>query len=187
MGWADRVWALPFMSVLCPSQRYAAESPRRVPDTFRTAYWVVADSSFDDAVACRVCVLQPRRGRRIPKALFVSPQHHLESRRRQKSTMWYRRAEYLSTPLRLKRCCRPRSLSPRQMLTLFSAGRSKPPLNKPVPIWARKRNASGMTRAIAHHAGLLALFSLVTLVAHRIRALGVRKQIFFQLPSKTTW
>ena len=28
MGWADRLWALPFMSVLCPSQRYYTQRGR---------------------------------------------------------------------------------------------------------------------------------------------------------------
>ena len=37
MGWADRVWALPFMSVLCPSQRYYTQQdrPRSVSVTTR--------------------------------------------------------------------------------------------------------------------------------------------------------
>ena len=29
LPWADRLWALPFMSVLCPSQRYYEKYPRR--------------------------------------------------------------------------------------------------------------------------------------------------------------
>ena len=77
MGWADRLWALPFMSVLCPSQRYYTQRGRpavsllqRAQSMLRVvARWlpgrrmvVVADSSFAalaflDAVASYVTVV----------------------------------------------------------------------------------------------------------------------------------
>ena len=42
-----------------------------------------------------------------------------------------------------------RTLTPQQMLSfLFSAGKSKPPLKKPGPIWVWKRKDSGMTRPL---------------------------------------
>ena len=77
MGWADRLWALPFMSVLCPSQRYYTQRGRPAVSLLQRAQsmlhvvagWlpgrrmvVVADSSFAalaflDAVASYVTVV----------------------------------------------------------------------------------------------------------------------------------
>ena len=77
MGWADRLWALPFMSVLCPSQRYYTQRGRPAGSLLQRAQsmlhvvagWlpgrrmvVVADSSFAalaflDAVASYVTVV----------------------------------------------------------------------------------------------------------------------------------
>ena len=77
IGWADRVWALPFMSVLCPSQRYYTQQDRPAVSLLQRAQsmlhvvarWlpgrrivVVADSSFAalaflDAVASYGTVL----------------------------------------------------------------------------------------------------------------------------------
>ncbi|MCE2447796.1 MAG: transposase, partial [Candidatus Latescibacteria bacterium] len=77
IGWVDRVWALPFMSVLCPSQRYYTQQGRCAVSLVQRAQsmlhvaagWlpgrrivVVADSSFAalaflDAVASYVTVV----------------------------------------------------------------------------------------------------------------------------------
>ena len=77
MGWADRVWALPFMSVRCPSQRYYTPQGRSAVSLLQRAQsmlhvvagWlpgrrivVVADSRFAalaflDAVASYVTVV----------------------------------------------------------------------------------------------------------------------------------
>ena len=98
IGWADRVWALPFMSVLCPSQRYYTQQGRPAVSLIQRAQsmlrivagWlpgrrmvVVADSSFAalaflDAVASYVTVVTRLR---LDAALYTRP-------RRGRLTKW---------------------------------------------------------------------------------------------------
>jgi hypothetical protein len=90
IGWAGRVWALPFLTALAPSERYAREHGRRhkkLTDWGRqvllqTARWLpdrhivgVADSSFSvinllNAVRPRICVVTRLR---LDARLFDPP------------------------------------------------------------------------------------------------------------------
>ena len=90
ISWADRVWALPFLSVLAPSKRYyesIGKTPKKLTDWARQmilqlARWlphrqiiVVGDSAYTcynllDAVKSKVCMITPLR---LDARLFDPP------------------------------------------------------------------------------------------------------------------
>lgn len=83
--WASRVWALPFLSALAPSERYARE--RMASDTKEHHRMGVAVTAFDQTLVsrardCRRCRRRlrfPQAPRALPKSLRAHHLHHASS------------------------------------------------------------------------------------------------------------
>lgn len=190
--WAGRVWALPFLTALAPSERCCRERGRRHKTlidwarrlALQARRWLpgldlilVTDSGF----AAPLFLDAMRRGGistitrlRLDAALYEPAPPRPPGtigRPRTKGARLPTLSEVLRTASLPRRASAPtsRGIRCRSSAGSSNAGRSRSPSRKRGRTWASRPSGSGPTRPIARTTPcLLALFSIVSLLADRL-------------------